>query len=152
MKKLEKPAVEGGKPIRDKPIMALPQITDEEINEIINVLKSGRLTMSVGNKVREFEEEFRRYLNIKNAIAVSNGTTALHLALRSTGIGPGDEVITTPFTFIATASTIIHQNAIPIFADINVEDYNIDPNSIEERLSGKTKAILVVHLCGQPAE
>ncbi|MCX8168769.1 MAG: DegT/DnrJ/EryC1/StrS family aminotransferase [Candidatus Methanomethylicia archaeon] len=147
-----KPVIEGGKPIRDKPIIALPELTDEEINEIIEVLKSGKWTMSVGSKIREFEEEFRKYINVKHAIAVSSGTTALHLALRAVGVSPGDEVITTPFTFVATASTIIHQNAIPIFADISIEDYNIDPNSIRESLSDKTKAVVVVHLCGQPVE
>ncbi|MCC6019063.1 MAG: DegT/DnrJ/EryC1/StrS family aminotransferase [Candidatus Verstraetearchaeota archaeon] len=152
MESLDKPAIEGGKPIRSKPIMALPELTDEEIEEIVKVLRSGRWTMSVGTKIREFEEEFKKYLNVKHAIAVSNGTSALHLALRAAGIGPGDEVITTPFTFIATASTILHQNAIPIFADINIEDYNINPESIEERITDKTKAVIAVHLCGQPAD
>lgn len=152
MYELEKPAIEGGKPIRSKPIMALPELTEEEINEIVKVLKSGRWTMSVGSKIREFEEEFKNYINVKHAIAVSNGTTALHLSLRAAEIGPGDEVITTPFTFIATASTIIHQNAIPIFADINIEDYNIDPMSVEKLINERTKAVIAVHLCGQPAE
>jgi len=147
-----KPAIEGGKPVREKGIEAFPKFTEEEMNEILEVLRSGRLTMSVGTKIREFEEAFAKFNKVKNAVAVSNGTAALHTALKAAGIGPGDEVITTPFTFVATASTILHQNAIPIFADIDRETFNIDPESIRERINERTKAVIAVHLCGHPAE
>ncbi len=147
-----KPAIEGGKPIRGKPISAFPKFTEDEINAVIEVLKSGRLTMLVGDITKRFENEFARIHGVKHAIAVANGTVALHVALRAAGIGPGDEVITTPFTFVASASTILHQNAIPVFADIDRETFNIDPISIEERITDKTRAIVVVHLCGHPAE
>ena len=149
---LGKPAIEGGKPLRSQPISAFPKFTQEEIEEVVKVLKSGRLTMLVGKTTRKFEEKFAEYHRMKHAIAVSNGTVALHVALRALGIGPGDEVITTPFTFVASASSILHQNAIPVFADIDKETFNIDPVSIEERITEKTKAIIVVHLCGHPAE
>jgi len=147
-----KPAIEGGKPIREKPISAFPKFSEDEINAVIEVLKSGRLTMLVGEVTRKFEDEFAKVHGVKHAIAVSNGTVALHVALRALGIGPGDEVITSPFTFVASASSILHQNAIPIFADIDRETFNIDPASIEERITDKTKAIIAVHLCGHPAE
>ena len=147
-----KPAIEGGKPIREKPISAFPKFSEDEINAVIEVLKSGKLTMLVGEVTRKFEDEFAKIHGVKHAIAVSNGTVALHVALRALGIGPGDEVITSPFTFVASASSILHQNAIPIFADIDRETFNIDPASIEERITDKTKAIIAVHLCGHPAE
>jgi len=152
LKQLDKPAIEGGKPIRSKPISAFPKFTNEEIEAVVEVLKSGKLTTLVGEVTRKFEEEFAKFHGVKHAIAVSNGTVALHVALRAIGVKPGDEVITTPFTFVASASSILHQNAIPIFADIDRETFNIDPASIEERISNKTKAIIAVHLCGHPAE
>ena len=146
------PALEGGSPVRKKPIEAWPRFTEYEINLVLEVLKSGRLSSLNGTVTRKFEEEFAKFIGAKYSIATSNGTTALHTALASIGIGPGDEVITTPFTFVATATSILHQNAIPIFADISLKDYNIDPTSIEEKISDRTKAIIVVHLAGNPAE
>jgi len=149
---LERPAIEGGEPLRREPLFILPKFDDDEIRAVVEVLKSGRLTSHVGNKVREFEDKFSSYLGVKHSIATFNGTTALHTSLRALGIGPGDEVITTPFTFVATATSILHQNAIPIFADIDRETFNLDPSSVEERITEHTRAILVVHLCGHPAE
>ncbi|RLE54017.1 MAG: DegT/DnrJ/EryC1/StrS aminotransferase, partial [Candidatus Methanomethylicota archaeon] len=152
MRGTDKPAIEGGKPVRSEPIVEFPKFTEKEIEAVVEVLKSGKLTMLVGEFTRNFEEEFAKYHGVKHAIAVSNGTVALHVALRAIGIKPGDEVITTPFTFVASASSILHQNAIPVFADIDRETFNIDPVSIEERITNKTKAIIAVHLCGHPAE
>ena len=146
------PAIEGGKPVREKPIEVYPVFTEEEINAVVETLRSGKLTSLTGNKTKIFEEEFSKYLGVKHSIAVMNGTVALHVALRALGIGPGDEVITSPFTFVASASSILHQNAIPVFADIEKDTFNISPESIAERITDKTKAIIAVHLCGHPAE
>jgi len=138
--------------VRDRPIEANPPITLEEVAEIIDVLRSGRLSSLHGDKVRAFEEEFAKYIGVKHVLAVSSGTTALHAALKALGIGPGDEVIVPPFTFVATASTVLHSNAVPVFADIDRETFNIDPASVEERVTERTRAVIPVHLCGLPAE
>ena len=120
----------------------------EEINSAIqDVLDSQAFIL--GPQVKEFEDLFASYCNTKHAIGVSSGTDALLLALKSLGIGNGDEVITTPFTFFATVESICNVGAIPVFADIDPESYNIKPNSIENCISKKTKAIIPVHLYGQ---
>ncbi len=125
-----------------------PLLDEKELEQITDVINSGMLAQ--GLKVKQFEEDFARYIGTKHAIATSNGTTALHAALLTTGIKKGDEVITTPFTFIATANSILYCNAKPVFADVNEEDFNIDPAKIEEKITSKTKALLIVHLYGQP--
>ena len=135
--------------MRNIPI-AKPLIGDEEINAVVDVLKSGMLAH--GKEVEAFEREFADYLGARHGIAVANGTAALDVALKALGIRDGDEVITTPFTFIATASSILFQRARPVFADIDPKTFNLDPNDVLERITDKTKAILVVHLYGQPAE
>lgn len=126
------------------------QIKDE-INEAIQgVVHSGQFIL--GPEVEAFESEIAAYCGIKYAVGVASGTDALQLALLACGIKPGDEVITTPFTFIATAEAITQCGAIPIFVDIDLETYNIDPAKLESKISHKTKAILPVHLYGQPAD
>ena len=130
--------------------IAKPLIGDEEINGVIGVLKSGMLAS--GKEVKEFEKEFAQYLGAKHGVAVVNGTAALDVALKALRIGPGDEVITTPFTFIASANSILFQGAKPVFADIDPKTYNLDPNEVLEKITDKTKAIVVVHLYGQPAD
>jgi len=130
--------------------IANPIIEDEEINEVIKVLKSGFIAQ--GPKVTEFEENFAEFVKTKYAIATSSGTTALHVALLSAGIGPGDEVITTPFTFAATANSVLYTGASPVFVDIDPETYNIDPEQIEEAVTDNTRAIMPVHLYGHPAD
>ncbi|RLF24053.1 MAG: DegT/DnrJ/EryC1/StrS aminotransferase [Thermoprotei archaeon] len=148
----EKLAIEGGKSVRASPYEVLPIIEEDEIEAVVEVLRSRKLTMLKGNKVKEFEEAFARYHGVKHAIAVSSGTAALHVALKALGIGPGDEVIVPPFTFVATATAVLHSNAIPVFADIDPKTYNLDPKSIEDRITDRTKAIIVVHLFGCPAD
>ncbi|WP_414470336.1 DegT/DnrJ/EryC1/StrS family aminotransferase [Methanobacterium sp. ACI-7] len=130
--------------------IAKPFIGDEEIKEVEAVLKSGMIAQ--GPKVAEFEQKFADYIGTNYAVATSSGTTALHVALLAAGIGKEDEVITTPFSFAATANSILYVNAKPVFVDIDPKTYNIDPKRIEEAITDKTKAIMPVHLYGQPAE
>jgi dTDP-4-amino-4,6-dideoxygalactose transaminase len=114
------------------------------------VLSSASYIM--GKNVTEFEKEFAEYIGVKHAISVGNGTDALVIALKSLGIGSGDEVITTPFTFFATAETISAVGAIPVFVDVEKDTFNIDPAKIEEKITEKTKAIVPVHIFGQSAK
>lgn len=130
--------------------IAKPLIDNEEIEEVIKVLKSGFIAQ--GPKVAFFEEVFGEYIGTKHAAATSSGTTALHLALLAAGIGSGDEVITTPFTFIATTNSVLYVGAKPVFADIDPGTYNLDPGKIEDVITDKTKAMIPVHLYGQPAD
>ena len=123
-------------------------LSEEEQQEVLKVMKSQMLTLLHGEYVSKFEEEFARYIGVKHAIAVNTGTAALHMSIAALNIGPGDEVIVPPFTFIASASSILHNNAIPIFADIDNKSYTLDPNSVREKITEKTKAILPVHLAG----
>jgi len=128
----------------------LSPIRQEIIDSITEVLDSGRYIL--GPKVQEFESSCAAYLNANSAYGVASGTDALHLAVKALGLGPGDEVITSPFTFFATVEAILYEGAIPVFADIDPETFNIDPVSIEEKLSPRTKAIMPVHLYGHPAD
>ena len=126
--------------------IASPQIGKEEIKAVTEVMKSGMLAQ--GPKVKEFEEKFAKFIGTKFALATSSGTTALEVALRAAGVGPGDEVITSPFTFIASANSILYTGARPVFVDIDEETFNIDPDLIEKAITKKTKAIMPVHLYG----
>ncbi len=127
--------------------IAKPLIGEEEKRAVLEVLSSGALAQ--GTKVKQFEENFAGYVGTKYAIATSSGTTALHAALLAAGIEKGDEVITTPFSFIATANAILYCGAKPVFADIDPKTFNIDAEKIEEKITKRTKAFLVVHLYGQ---
>lgn len=123
----------------------------EEINTaVLDVLASGRYIG--GFPVEDFEQKFATYTGVSECVACNSGTDALFLALRALGIGPGDEVITTPFTFIATAEVISAVGATPVFVDIDAQNFNIDVNQIETAITSKTKAIVPVHLFGQPAD
>ena len=126
--------------------IAKPYIGKEEIKAVSEVLKSGIIAQ--GPKVRELEEKFAKLCGTKYAVAVNSGTAALHTALHVAGIEQGDEVITTPFTFIATANTILMQQAKPVFVDIDEDTFNIDANKIKEKITKKTKAIVTVDLYG----
>ncbi|MGA2667142.1 MAG: DegT/DnrJ/EryC1/StrS family aminotransferase [Patescibacteria group bacterium] len=129
--------------------IAQPQIGQEEIKAVTEVLKSGMLAQ--GPKVAEFEEKFAQFIGVRYAIATTSGTTALHVALLSAGIGPGDEVITAPLTFIATANAILYTGARPVFVDIDEVTFNIDSEKIKKSITKKTRAIMPVHLYGQSA-
>ena len=138
---------------RIKKIVSLSMnLSNEEKEAVIKVMESQMLTLLHGTYVKKFEEDFAKYIGVKHAIGVNTGTAALHIALAALDIGPGDEVIVPPFTFIATASSILHNNAIPIFADIDPKSYTLDPQSVQEKITEKTKAIIPVHLAGISAD
>ncbi|WP_297979600.1 DegT/DnrJ/EryC1/StrS family aminotransferase [uncultured Methanobrevibacter sp.] len=130
--------------------IASPVIENEEINAVIEVMKSGMIAQ--GPKVIEFEKEFADFVGAKYGIATNSGTSALHVALLAAGIGEGDEVITSPFTFAATGNSILYTGARPVFVDIDEETFTLDPSKIEEAITDKTKAILPVQLYGQSAD
>jgi perosamine synthetase len=126
--------------------IAKPQIEDEEKKAVMEVLDSGMLAQ--GPRVKAFEDHFAEMCGVNYAIATASGTTALHIALLAAGIGKGDEVITSPFTFIASANSILYTGARPVFVDIDPATFNINPDLIEASLTPRTKALLPVHLYG----
>ena len=137
--------------MRKKPIPIAKPIIGRDVRKAVNkVLRSGNLTQ--GPEVAAFEREFSQFVNERECVAVNSGTSALHLALLSLGIGAGDEVIIPSFTFAATANSVALTGAKPVFVDIDIKTYNIDPNLIENAITPSTKAIQVVHLYGLPAD
>jgi len=130
--------------------LARPDIGEKEKKAVLEVLKTPNL--SLGPKVKEFEEKIAKFVGVKYAVAVNSGTSALHLIIRALGIKDGDEVITTPFSFIASANCILYERAKPVFVDIDEKTLNIDPSKIEEKITKKTKAILAVDVFGHPAD
>ena len=148
---MEKLAINGGYPVRSSKIYYGKQWVGEDDIEAVNAtLRSDFITC--GPKVLEMEQNLCAYTGAKYAVAVSNGTAALHCACMAAGIGPGDEVITTPITFAASANCALYCGATPVFADINPETYNIDPASIREKITDRTKAIVAVDFTGQVVE
>lgn len=145
---MEQLAINGGQPVRSSKIYYGKQwVSDEDVLAVTEVLKSDYLTC--GPKVTEMEKALADYTGAKYAVAVSNGTAALHCACIAAGIGPGDEVITTPITFAASANCALYCGAKPVFADIDEETYNIDPDSIRAHITDKTKAVVAVDFTGQ---
>jgi dTDP-4-amino-4,6-dideoxygalactose transaminase len=129
-----------------------PHFGDDEIQAVDRVLRSGRVNYWTGTECRQFEQEYAAESGSSHAVALANGTVSLELALAVTGIGPGDEVITTPRTFIASASCAVLRGAIPIFADVDRDSQNITAETIERVMSPQTKAIIAVHLAGWPCD
>lgn len=125
-------------------------IDEDDIQAVVETLQSDYLT--TGPNIAEFEKVVADYVGAKYAVAVSNGTAALHIACLAAGIKEGDEVITTPITFVASANCVLYCGATPVFADINSITYNIDPKDIRKKITSKTKAIIAVHFTGQPCE
>jgi dTDP-4-amino-4,6-dideoxygalactose transaminase len=123
---------------------------DEIDRAILDVVDSGQFIL--GPNVEALEKKLAAYVGCQYAVGVASGTDALHLALVALGIGPGDEVITTPFTFVATANAISYAGAVPVFVDIDPRDFNMVPEQVEQAITSRTKAILPVHLFGQPAK
>ena len=128
--------------------IANPIIGNDEIQAVTEVLKSGMLVQ--GKVVKEFETAFAKYVGVKNAIAVSNGTVSLDIVLKSLDIKQGDEIIVPSFTFISTANAVLFQGAKPVFADVDKRTFNINPEDVIEKITDKTKAIIGVHLFGYP--
>ena len=148
---MEKPAIEGGAPVRDTKIYYGHQYIDEsDVQAVVDVLRHHDLTC--GPKIKELEDKLCSVTGAKYAVVCSNGTAALHIACLAAGVGEGDEVITTPITFAASANCALYCGARPVFADINPETYNIDPKKVEEAVTNKTKAVVAVDYTGQSAE
>lgn len=148
---MKKPAIEGGQPIRSSYLPYGRQWIDHnDVEKVIEVLKGDYLT--TGPAIEEFEKRVAEYVGAKFAVAFSNGTAALHGAVFAAGIGEGDEVITTPMTFAASANCVLYQGGSPVFADIDEYTYNIDPSSIKKQITKNTKAIIPVDYTGQPVD
>ncbi len=148
---MERPAIKGGYPVRASKIYYGRQwIEDDDIAAVDEVLKGDFITC--GPKVDEFEEALCRFTGAKHAVAVNSGTSALHCACIAAGIGPGDEVITTPITFAASANCVLYCGAKPVFADIDPDNWNISPESIEKCITDKTKAVIAVDYTGQAVD
>ncbi len=128
------------------------KVEREEILAVKRVMRNKRLTFMSGAEIEEFERVFASYMNSRYAIAVSSGTAALHVALAAAGVGAGDEVLIPPYTFVATATAVLHQNAIPVFVDIDPISFCMDPTDLAHKLTDRTKAIIPVHLFGYPAD
>lgn len=135
-----------------RPLEPWPKYTEEQVAAVADVLRSGRVNQWTGDQVAGFERDYASHLNRTHAIALMNGTVALELALRTAGVGPGDEVVTTPRTFIASASAAVLQGARPVLADVDRDSGAITAATIEAVTTPKTKAVVVVHLGGWPAE
>ena len=142
---MDKLAIHGGTPVRETPIYYGHQYIDEfDIKAVTDVLKSDYLTC--GPKIGELEKKLCDVTGAKYAVAIANGTAALHVACLAAGVGEGDEVITTPITFAASANCVLYCGATPVFADINPETYNIDPDEIEKKITDRTKAVIAASL------
>src|SRR5258708_5150965 len=148
--KLETLAIHGGKPVRERLLPYGRQSIDEaDIQAVVEVLKSDWLT--TGPKIAEFEERFAEWVGARHAVSFSSGTAALHGAAFTAGLGPGDEAITTPLTFCATANCILYQGATPVFADVSSDTLNLDPEKMSAKLTARTKALFAVDYAGHPA-
>ena len=129
-----------------------PSYGNEEIDAVLNVLKSNKVNYWTGIETREFEKEFAAWCGVPHAVALANGTLALDVALKALGIGPGDEVVVTPRTFIASISCVVNAGAVPVFADVEADSGNISARTIEAVLTPQTKAVICVHLAGWPCD
>lgn len=154
-------AISGAKPLRTKPFSVLPRIGPEEHQQLKEVLDDGLLSGFIaapndaflgGKKVKRLEQLFKDFLGVPHAVAVNSATSGLHAALAAVGVKAGDEVICPPYTMSATAAAVLMQNAVPVFADIDPETFCLDPRKAEKKISPRTKAIIVVHLFGLPAD
>ncbi len=143
-------ALHGGTPVRSAPFPSWPVFDENEVEAVKRAIESGKWGKQEGSETARFEETFAAYHEAKHAVAVVNGTAALRIALLAAGIEAGDEVIVPPYTFFATASAVVEANAVPVFADLALETFNIDPQAIEACVTETTKAIIPVHFAGLP--
>jgi dTDP-4-amino-4,6-dideoxygalactose transaminase len=148
----DKLAIDGGAPVRTATFPSWPVFDDREERLLLEVLRSGKWGEITGDKVTTFAARFAEYQGAKYGVCVPNGTMAIQLGLKALGVGPGDEVITTPYTFVATASAALLLGAKPVFVDVKADTCNLDPERIEAAITPKTKAIVPVHIGGQPAD
>jgi len=148
----DKLAIHSGSPVRTRPLAPWPQFGDEEVAAACEVLRSGRVNYLTGEEGVHFEDEFAAYIGCRYAVAVSNGTVALEIALRSMGIRPGDEVVVPSRTFIASASAVVMCGATPVIADVDRESQNLTADTVKRVLSPRTRAIIAVHLAGWPCD
>ena len=150
-KKIEKLAIDGGKKVWAKGFPAWPQFDKKTDQKVLDILHSGKVNYWTGPVGMQFEEAWAKWLGVKNAVSVSNGTAALHVALTALGVGSGDEVICTSYSFIASSFCALQAGALPVFVDVGT-DHLIDPKKIEAAITTRTKAIVVVHLYGMVAD
>jgi perosamine synthetase len=149
---VEKLAIHGGNKVKTTPFGQGKRFGNEEVQELVEALNQNTLFYHFGGKVKKFLQDFNEMYGVRYSVAVSSGTAAIHVALGAAGISVGDEVITSPITDQGTLVGILYQNAIPVFADLEPHTYNMDPKSIEARITERTKAIVVVHLAGNAAD
>jgi hypothetical protein len=145
-------ALEGGRPVRSLPLPPWPCLTEDEIEAAAAVLRSGKLNYWTGEEGRAFEREYAAYVGTRHAVAVANGSVALELALHALGIRPGDEVVVTSRSFVASASCVVMRGAVPVFADVDRDSQNVTADSIARVLTARTRAVIVVHLLGWPCD
>jgi dTDP-4-amino-4,6-dideoxygalactose transaminase len=145
-------ALLGGPPIRTRPFPSWPIFGEAEEQRLLRTLRSGEWGRLDGDEVSQFEHRFATMHGCRYAVAVANGTVALRIALLASGIRAGDEVIVPPYTFVATATAVVEANAVPVFADIDLNTFNLDPDAVRRAITPRTKAIIPVHFAGQPAE
>jgi len=149
---MSKLAINGADPVRRKAFPRWPVHDEADRAALLEVLESGKWG-TLGPRAREFQEKFASFVGAGHGLSVTNGTVSLEIALRALGIGPGDEVIVPPYTFVATASSVLTAGADPVFADIDPENFNcMDPEALEERVTPRTRAVIPVHMAGCPAE
>lgn len=145
-------ALFGGSPVRTKPFARWPIFGAAEEQRLLRALRSGNWGRLDGDQVSQFEHRFAAMHGCRHAVAVANGTVALRIALLAAGIRANDEVIVPPYTFVATATAVIEANAVPVFADIELDTFNLDPEAVRRAITPRTKAIIPVHFAGQPAD
>lgn len=136
----------------DTPFSPWPSFSEEEVEAVARVLRSSRVNYWTGNECRQFEEEYSAWTGSRHAIALSNGTVALEVALKALGIGAGDEVVVTPRSFMASVSCVVTVGAVPVFADVDAESGNITPQTISRVLTPRTRAVVCVHIAGWPCD
>lgn len=146
----EKPALLGGKKVRTESFPAWPRFNEREERALLDVLRSGKWYRGNGQSVKQFEQSYAALTGARQALAVANGTSALFVALNACGVEPGDEVIVPPYTFIATVNVVLRQHALPVFVDTDPETFQIDHRKIEAAVTPETRAIMPVHLGGNP--
>lgn len=148
----ERLAIDGGPKVRQQPFPPWPALGEDDVAAVADVLRSGRLTQLTGDAVAAFEATVAAWHGVRHCVATSSGTTAIHAALAALDVGPGDEVIVPAHTFIASATPVLHQGAVPIFADVDPRTFCLDPYDVEQKIGPRTRAIIAVHLNGHPAD